>query len=61
MQLEESTDNEKARAVLVDVADEEQEHIGEFLRVLRELTPDEEQYYKEGAKEVEKLFKKLNP
>jgi len=61
MQLEESTDNEKVKAVLVDVADEEREHVGEFLRVLRELTPDEEQYYKEGAKEVEKLFKKLNP
>jgi rubrerythrin len=59
MQLAESTDNEKAKAVLVDVANEEREHVGEFLRVLRELAPDEEQYYKEGAEEVEDLFQKL--
>ena len=59
MQLAESTDNEKAKAVLVDVANEEREHVGEFLRVLRELAPDEEQYYQQGSVEVEALFKKL--
>lgn len=59
MQLAESTDNEKARAVLVDVANEEREHAGEFLRVLRELAPDEEGYYQAGAREVEDIFKKL--
>jgi len=59
MQLAESTDNEKAKAVLVDVANEEREHVGEFLRVLRELEPDEEKYYQEGAEEVEEIFKKL--
>ena len=59
MQLAESTDNEKAKAVLVDVADEEREHVGEFMRVLRELAPDEERYYREGSEEVEALFKKL--
>ncbi|MGM0428013.1 MAG: ferritin family protein [Thermodesulfobacteriota bacterium] len=59
MQLSESTDNEKAKAVLVDVANEEREHAGEFLRVLRELAPDEEGYYQEGAEEVEEMFKRL--
>ena len=59
MQLSESTDNKKVKAVLVDVANEEREHVGEFLRVLRELAPDEEGYYQEGAEEVEKMFKKL--
>ncbi|MFP4086866.1 MAG: ferritin family protein [Desulfobacteraceae bacterium] len=59
MQLSESTDNEKVKAVLVDVANEEREHVGEFLRVLRELAPDEEGYYQEGAEEVEEMFKKL--
>ncbi|MFO7986655.1 MAG: ferritin family protein [Desulfatiglandaceae bacterium] len=59
MQLAESTDNEKAKAVLVDVANEEREHVGEFLRILRELAPDEEGYYQAGAKEVEEMFKKL--
>jgi len=59
MQLAESTDNEKAKEVLVDVANEEREHVGEFLRVLRELAPDEEQLYRAGAEEVEALFKKI--
>jgi rubrerythrin len=59
MQLAESTDNEKAKAVLVDIANEEREHVGEFLRLLKELEPDEEKYYQEGAEEVEELLKKL--
>ena len=59
MQLAESTDNEKAKAVLVDIANEEREHVGEFLRLLKELEPDEEKYYQEGAEEVEEMFKKL--
>lgn len=59
MQLAEATDNEKVKAVLVDIANEEREHVGEFLRVLRELAPDEDKYYQEGAEEVEELFKKF--
>lgn len=59
MQLAESTDNEKAKAVLVDVANEEREHVGEFMRLLMELEPDEETFYREGKGEVEELFKKL--
>jgi len=59
MQLAESTDNEKARAVLVDVANEEREHAGEFMRLLMELAPDEEKFYREGKEEVEEMFKKL--
>ena len=41
MQLAESTDNELAIAVLKDIADEERVHAGEFLRLLKELAPDE--------------------
>jgi rubrerythrin len=59
MQLAESTDNEKAKIVLVDIANEEREHVGEFLRLLKELAPDEEKYYQEGAEEVEEMFRKL--
>jgi len=29
-------------------------HAGEFFRLLKELAPDEEKFYSEGAKEVEK-------
>ncbi|HQQ05925.1 MAG TPA: ferritin family protein, partial [Candidatus Omnitrophota bacterium] len=53
MQLAESTDNKLAQEVLKDIADEERVHAGEFLRLLKELAPDEEKFYKEGAEEVE--------
>jgi rubrerythrin len=59
MQLAESTDNRLAITVLKDIADEERVHVGEFLRLLRELAPDEEEFYAEGSEEVEKMIKKL--
>ena len=59
MQLAESTDNKLAIEVLKDIADEERVHAGEFLRLLRELAPDEEKFYAEGAKEVEEEIEKL--
>ena len=52
-QLAESTDNKLAIEVLKDIADEERVHAGEFLRLLKELDPDEEKFYAEGAEEVE--------
>lgn len=59
MQLAESTDNKLAVEVLKDIANEERVHAGEFLRLLRELSPDEEEFYDEGAAEVEGEIKKL--
>jgi rubrerythrin len=59
MQLAESTDDELAKAVLVDIADEERVHAGEFLRLLKELAPDEEEFYQEGYKEVEEIIEDL--
>ena len=59
MQLAESIDNKLAAEVLEDIANEERVHAGEFLRLLKELAPDEEKYYAEGAKEVEEEIKKL--
>jgi len=59
MQLAESTDNKLAIAVLKDIADEERVHAGEFLRLLKELAPDEEKFYAEGAEEVEEEIEKL--
>jgi rubrerythrin len=53
MQLAESTDNRLAQDVLKDIADEERVHAGEFLRLLKELDPEEQRFYDEGAKEVE--------
>jgi len=59
MQLAESTDNQLAIEVLKDIADEERVHAGEFLRLLKELAPDEEKFYAEGAGEVEEEIEKM--
>ena len=59
MQLAESTDDKLAKEVLVDIADEERTHVGEFLRLLRHLAPDEEKLYEEGAAEVDEMLEKL--
>jgi rubrerythrin len=59
MQLAEATDHPLARAVLVDIADEERVHAGEFLRLLKELAPDEEDLYKKGYEEVDEIIAAL--
>ena len=58
-QTAESTDDKLAKEVLLDIANEEKEHAGEFLRLLRELDPHEEKFYKEGYEEVEGMIDKL--
>ena len=57
-ELAESTYNTLAVDVLKSIADEERVHAGEFLRLLKELAPDEEKFYDEGAKEVEQQIEK---
>ncbi|MDD1716257.1 MAG: rubrerythrin [Methanolinea sp.] len=52
-QLAESIDHPLAREVLLDIADEERVHAGEFLRLLQELAPEEADFYAQGAREVE--------
>jgi rubrerythrin len=59
MQLAESTDNKLTKDVLLDIADEERVHAGEFLRLLYELTPEEKKLYEDGAKEVQEIINKL--
>ena len=58
LQLAESIDNQLAVDVLKDIADEERVHAGEFLRLLRELAPDEQKLYDEGAEEVVEIMGK---
>ncbi|MEW6220835.1 MAG: ferritin family protein [Thermodesulfobacteriota bacterium] len=58
-QLAEATDHPLAREVLYDIANEEKEHAGEFLRLLKELAPDEEQFYQAGSGEVEAIMARL--
>lgn len=59
MQLAESTNDKLAKEVLIDIADEERVHAGEFLRLLKHLAPDEEKFYEEGQEEVEEIMEKL--
>ncbi len=59
MQLAGSIDNQLAKEVLRDIADEERVHAGEFLRLLHELDPDEAKFYAEGAEEVEEEIEKM--
>ena len=58
MQLAESTNNKLAVEVLKEIAEEELVHVGEFLRLLHVLAPNEEKSYAKGAKEVEEKIKK---
>ncbi len=55
-QIAGSTDDPLVRKVMLDVANEEKEHAGEFLRLLREIEPDEDGFYQHGYKEVEDMI-----
>lgn len=51
-----ATDNELAKAVLIDIADEERVHVGELLRLLSILTGSaEDEFYKKGTLEVDTM------
>jgi len=54
-----ATDDALAKKVLTDVANEEREHIGEFVELLRRLAPDEAEYYETGRHEVEELAEEM--
>lgn len=58
-QLADGTDVPLARQVLLEIADEEKVHAGEFLRLLHELDPDEQKHYQEGCEEVEETIAEL--
>jgi rubrerythrin len=51
----EATDHPLAKKVLIDIANEERVHIGEFERLLEILTGDEDQRVAEGRKEVDEM------
>ncbi len=59
--LVDATSNKLAAAVLQDIANEEKEHAGEFLRLLKALLPDEEKWLGNGAEEVEEMVEKMKP
>lgn len=51
----EATDHPLAKAVLIDIANEEREHVGEFMRLLGILTGDEDQWLANGSAEVDEI------
>jgi len=52
-----ATDHLLAKKVLVDIADEERVHAGEFLRLIQILTGDEDKLLAKGKHEVDDLEK----
>jgi rubrerythrin len=54
-----ATDHSLAKKVLVDIANEERVHAGEFTRLLQILTGDEDERLVEGAQEVNKMAAEL--
>ena len=54
-QLAATTENEKIKKILLDVAKEEKTHIGEFQALLLEIDKEQVQELEEGKKEVEEL------
>jgi len=55
----EATDHPLARKVLIDVANEERQHAGEFTRLLEILTGDEEVWVGHGREEVDEIAVEL--
>jgi rubrerythrin len=55
----EATDHPLARKVLIDVANEEREHVGEFQRLLQILTGDEDGFLDHGREEVDEMAAEL--
>jgi rubrerythrin len=51
----EATDHPLAREVLIDIANEERVHAGEFERLLEILTGDEDRWLAEGREEVDEM------
>lgn len=58
-QLAEASDNELFKKVMLDIADEERVHVGEFMKVLFKLSESEKEKYGEGFKEVEDLQRSM--
>jgi len=54
-QLASSTDNERIKDILLDIAKEEKTHVGEFQTLLLEFDQEQEKGLEAGKKEVEEL------
>jgi len=57
----EATDNPLAKAMLIDIANEERVHVGEFARLIAILSGDEDDFLRKGALEVDTMAASLAP
>lgn len=55
-----ATDHPLAKKVLMDIADEERVHAGEFGRLISILSEDEDAFLAEGAQEVDEMASGLS-
>jgi len=55
--LADSSSDERVKKLMLDVANEEKVHIGEFQRMLQEIDKDNAGFLSDGEKEVEELMK----
>jgi len=55
----EAADHPLAKKVLIDIANEERVHAGEFARLLQILTGDEDRFLAEGTQEVDAMAAEL--
>jgi rubrerythrin len=55
-----ATDNPLAKAVLIDIANEERVHVGEFARLISILTGDEDGFLQDGTDEVNAMALKVS-
>ncbi len=49
-------DDERVKTVLSSIRDEEREHVGELISLLKMLDPQETKYLDQGAQEVNQLI-----
>jgi len=54
-----ATDDPIAKKVLIDIANEERVHVGEFQRLLSILAPDEDKFLADGAREVDEMWAEI--
>ncbi len=55
----EATDDPLAKKVLIEVANEERQHIGEFHQLIQILSGDEDKFNNTGANEVNEMADEL--
>ena len=56
-EIQESIDDEKSKKLLEEIAEDEKIHVGNFLYLLKQLSPEESEFYGEGVQEAEKIIK----